>query len=121
MTAMHDVRAIAGSLWRGIVAAYPLILVAIVWEGVARLGYVRPVFLPPLSTVIERIVPMALAGDLLEPLLVSLYRAAAGFALAILLGVAIGVLMARVRLVRWLLDPLVAFSFPSPKVAFLPV
>ena len=29
--------------------------------------------------------------------------------------------MARVRFVRWLLDPLIAFSFPSPKVAFLPV
>jgi ABC-type nitrate/sulfonate/bicarbonate transport system permease component len=121
MTAMRHVCAIAGSVWRGIVAAYPLVLLAIVWEGVARLGYVRAVFLPPLSTVIERIVPMALAGDLLQPLMISLYRAAAGFALAILLGVAVGFLMARVRLARWLLDPLVAFSFPSPKIAFLPV
>src|ERR1700704_6697369 len=102
MTAIRHVRAIAGSVWRGIVAAYPLILLAIVWEGVARLGYVRAVFLPPLSTVIERIVPMALAGDLLQPLMISLYRAAAGFTLAILLGVAIGFLMARVRLARWL-------------------
>src|SRR5882757_1733216 len=118
---MGHLHAAAGVVWRGIAAAYPLILLAIVWEAVARLGYVRPVFLPPLSMVIERIVPMMRAGDLLEPLMISLYRAAAGFALAILLGVAIGFLMARVRVVRWLLDPLIAFSFPSPKVAFLPV
>jgi ABC-type nitrate/sulfonate/bicarbonate transport system permease component len=119
--AMRRVRTIAGSVRQGIAAAYPLILLAVVWEAVARLGYVRPVFLPPLSTVIGRIVPMTLAGDLLQPLMISLYRAAAGFALAILLGVAVGFLMARIRLVRWLLDPLVAFSFPSPKIAFLPV
>jgi ABC-type nitrate/sulfonate/bicarbonate transport system permease component len=36
-------------------------------------------------------------------------------------GVAVGFLMARIRAVRWLLDPLIGFSFPSPKVAFLPV
>src|ERR1700682_4932625 len=121
MTVMRHVHAIAGSVWRGTVAAYPLILLAVLWEAVARLGYIRPVFLPPLSAVIERIWPLALAGDLFQPLMVSLYRAAAGFALAMLLGVAVGLLLARVRVVRWLLDPLIAFSFPSPKVAFLPV
>lgn len=118
---MGRAQTIGGTVWRGIAAMYPLLLLALVWEAVARLGYVRPVFLPRLSAVIERFVPLALAGELLEPLAVSLYRAAAGFALAMVLGVAIGILMARVRVVRWLLDPLIAFSFPSPKVAFLPV
>jgi ABC-type nitrate/sulfonate/bicarbonate transport system permease component len=118
---MRPLHAVAGSVWRTVIAAYPLILLAIVWEAVARLGYVRPVFLPPLSAVIERMIPLTLAGDLLQPLMVSLYRAAVGLALAILLGVAIGFLMARVRAVRWLLDPLIAFSFPSPKIAFLPI
>jgi ABC-type nitrate/sulfonate/bicarbonate transport system permease component len=119
--AMPRAQAVAGSAWRGIVAAYPLILLAIVWEAVARLGYVRPVFLPPLSAVVERAWPLMLDGDLLQPLMISLYRTAAGLALAILIGVTIGLLMARVRAVRWLLDPLVAFSFPSPKIAFLPI
>jgi ABC-type nitrate/sulfonate/bicarbonate transport system permease component len=118
MRALHTITA---SLWRGITAAYPLILLAIVWEAVARLGYVRPVFLPPLSAVFAQFWPLAAAGDLVQPLLVSLYRAAAGLALAIVLGVAIGFLMARMRVVRWLLDPLIAFSFPSPKIAFLPI
>src|SRR5262249_33900541 len=118
MRALHTIGA---SLWRGIAAAYPLILLAIVWEAVARLGYVRPVFLPPLSAVFAQFWPLAAGGDLVQPLLVSLYRAAAGLALAIGLGVAIGFLMARMRVVRWLLDPLIAFSFPSPKIAFLPI
>jgi ABC-type nitrate/sulfonate/bicarbonate transport system permease component len=118
MRALHTIGA---SLWRAIVAAYPLILLAIVWEAVARLGYVRPVFLPPLSAVLAQFWPLAAGGDLVQPLLVSLYRAAAGLALAIVLGVATGFVMARVRVVRWLLDPLIAFSFPSPKIAFLPI
>jgi ABC-type nitrate/sulfonate/bicarbonate transport system permease component len=118
---MRTLPTIGASLWRGIAAAYPLILLAIVWEAVARLGYVRPVFLPPLSAVLAQFWPLAAGGDLVQPLLVSLYRAAAGLALAIVLGVAIGFLMARMRVMRWLLDPLIAFSFPSPKIAFLPI
>jgi ABC-type nitrate/sulfonate/bicarbonate transport system permease component len=118
---MRALQTIGASLWHGIAAAYPLILLAIVWETVARLGYVRPVFLPPLSIVLAQFWPLATGGDLIAPLAISLYRAAAGLALAIVLGVAIGFLMARVRAVRWLLDPLIAFSFPSPKIAFLPI
>jgi ABC-type nitrate/sulfonate/bicarbonate transport system permease component len=118
---MRALQTIGASLWRGIAAAYPLILLAIVWEAVARLGYVRPVFLPPLSVILAQFWPLAAGGDLVQPLLISLYRAAAGLALAIVLGVAVGFLMARVRAVRWLLDPLIAFSFPSPKIAFLPI
>ena len=100
---------------------YPILLVALVWEAVARLELVRPLFLPPLSSVLAKLPEMVMSGDLFAPLAVSLYRAAAGFALAMAVGVTIGFLMARVRWVRWLLDPLVAVGFPSPKVAFLPI
>ena len=48
----------------------------------------------------------------------SLWRVAAGLALSLLLGVPLGVLMA--RSVRWgrLLSPLVYFSYPIPKRRF---
>ena len=87
----------------------------------ARLGWVRPVFLPPLSTVFAQFVPLAKSGDLIpaaddQPLSHRGRPCDRDTA-----GILIGFLMARVRLVRWLLDPLIAFSFPSPKVAFLPV
>jgi ABC-type nitrate/sulfonate/bicarbonate transport system permease component len=109
--------ALLSKLWQ----LYPIALVALVWELTARLGLVRPLFLPPLSSVLAKLPQMAVAGELFTPLVVSLYRAAAGFALAMAVGVTLGFLMARVRWVRWLLDPLVAVSFPSPKVAFLPI
>ena len=51
----------------------------------------------------------------------SLWRVAAGLAVSLLLGVPLGVLMARSA--RWgrLLSPLVYFSYPIPKTALLPV
>ena len=36
-------------------------------------------------------------------------------------GILLGIAMARIRAVDWLLDPFVALAFPSPKIAFLPV
>jgi ABC-type nitrate/sulfonate/bicarbonate transport system permease component len=118
---MTRMRTIGASLLRALASAYPLILIAVVWEAVARAGLVRPVFLPPLSTVIAQLVPLAKDGEVVAPLAISLYRTAAGLAIAVTAGVCFGLLMARIRLVRWLLDPLIAFSFPSPKIAFLPV
>jgi ABC-type nitrate/sulfonate/bicarbonate transport system permease component len=41
--------------------------------------------------------------------------------MAAVAGILLGIAMARVRAVDWLLDPLVALGFPAPKIAFLPV
>ncbi|MFL6796170.1 MAG: ABC transporter permease [Xanthobacteraceae bacterium] len=114
-------RGLAAAVWRALGSAYPLILVALLWEAVARMGLVRPVFLPPLTVVIAQFAPLTGSGELITPLLISLYRTAAGLGIAISVGVVVGFLMARVGAIRWLLDPLVGFSFPAPKVAFLPV
>jgi ABC-type nitrate/sulfonate/bicarbonate transport system permease component len=108
-------------LVRGVGALYPLAIVAIAWEVTAQLGLVRSIFLPRLSTVIELIPRLATEGELFQPLLVSLYRAAGGLLLALLVGVSLGFMMARNRVVRFLLEPLVSFGFSSPKIAFLPI
>jgi ABC-type nitrate/sulfonate/bicarbonate transport system permease component len=102
-------------------ALYPLFLVAIAWETIAQLGLIRGIFLPRLSTVIELIPKLAVEGQLFQPLLVSLYRAAAGLLLALFVGVSLGFLMARNRVVQFLIEPLVSFGFSSPKIAFLPI
>jgi ABC-type nitrate/sulfonate/bicarbonate transport system permease component len=119
--AMRVIQGMARSLGHAALAAYPLLLLALLWEIAASMGWVRPVFLPPLTAVIGQLVVLTKGGDLIGPLVISFYRTAVGLALAISVGVVVGFLMARIRAVRWLLDPLIAFSFPSPKVAFLPV
>jgi ABC-type nitrate/sulfonate/bicarbonate transport system permease component len=100
---------------------YPLVLVAILWEVVGRLGLVRPLFLPPLSVILAQMPGLVRDGDLIGPLLISLYRAAAGLLIAMVVGLPVGFMIARVRAARLLFGPLVAFGSPAPKIAFLPV
>jgi ABC-type nitrate/sulfonate/bicarbonate transport system permease component len=70
---------------------------------------------------LERVWDDALSGDLLLNLGVTLYRAMAGFAIAAVAGVALGIVMARNAAVRWFFDPIVSVGFPMPKIAFLPI
>ena len=100
---------------------YPIVLLAIVWEAIARAGFVRPLFLPSPVAVAEQFWPLLRDGEILGPLLVSLYRAFAGLVLALLVGAMIGLAMARIAWVRWIADPLVSLAFPAPKIAFMPI
>ncbi len=100
---------------------YPLLLAAAAWEAAGRLGLVRPLFLPPLTSVLAAMPGLLRDGELAGPLLTSLYRAAAGLAIAMVAGLVAGFLIARVRWARLLLGPLVAFGAPAPKIALLPV
>jgi ABC-type nitrate/sulfonate/bicarbonate transport system permease component len=104
-----------------ILYAYPLLLVLLLWALVARAGMVRPLFLPSLAAVLDQFWVLLRDGEIVAPLLVSLYRAFAGLALAVMAGVLGGLLMARSRWAQWALDPLVSIAFPAPKIAFVPI
>lgn len=91
------------------------------WEFGARFGALNPFLLPPLSVVLGRIWEDLIAGTVLVDLGLTLYRALAGFAIGAVIGIPLGILMARSALVRWFFDPLVSIGFPMPKIAFLPI
>jgi hypothetical protein len=42
------------ALWAALRYCYPLLLVLLLWELVARAGLVRPLFLPTVTTVLEQ-------------------------------------------------------------------
>lgn len=98
-----------------------ILALAALWEAVARAHFVSDFLLPSFSEVMERLFEDLLSGDLLFGLGVTLYRAFAGFALAAAVGIAIGILIARLPVMRWFFDPLVSIGLPMPKIAFLPV
>jgi ABC-type nitrate/sulfonate/bicarbonate transport system permease component len=104
-----------------LIKLYPLLLAALLWEAAGQLHLIRSLFLPPLSTVLAALPALYQSGDLLDPLLISLYRAAAGLLIALLLGLPLGFAIARLRWVRALCAPLVAYAAPAPKIAFLPI
>lgn len=97
-----------------------LVLLA-AWEITARAHVFSDFLLPSFSAVVVRLESDVVSGDLLLGIGLTLYRAFAGFGLAAVAGVAIGILIARLPLARWFFDPLVSIGLPMPKIAFLPV
>jgi ABC-type nitrate/sulfonate/bicarbonate transport system permease component len=91
------------------------------WEITARAHVFSDFLLPSFSAVVVRLTGDTVSGELPLAIVLTLYRALAGFALAAAAGVAIGILNARLPLARWFFDPLVSIGLPMPKIAFLPV
>ncbi len=91
------------------------------WQLVASSGLVTPFMLPQPGVVALRIGKDAASGELFQGLALTLYRSLAGFAIASILGVALGIGMTRNRVLRWLFDPVISIGFPMPKIAFLPI
>jgi len=104
-----------------VVRYLPLVLLAIAWEGASRLGLVSSLALPPLSDVAARWVDLIRSGELVSNAGTSLYRAAAGLVLAVIVGGALGIVMAWSKPVNILLNPLVEIFYPLPKSAVIPV
>ena len=99
----------------------PLLILAVAWELVSRLGLVSSLALPPLSDVIMAWVDLVRSGELLGNGATSLWRAAAGLGLSVVVGAVLGIFMAWWRPVKLLLGPLVEMYYPMPKSALIPV
>lgn len=99
----------------------PLVLLALVWEIVARLNLVDSSALPPLSKVGAAWVDLMRDGELIDNGASSLYRGSAGLLLAVVAGGGLGLCMARWRLLDIFVNPLVELFYPLPKSALIPV
>jgi NitT/TauT family transport system permease protein len=108
---------VTGALYRYL----PLVILAFLWEAATRLGVVSTLALPPLSQVLQAGYDLARSGDLLTNAAASLYRAGVGLLLSIVIGGALGILMAWWRPVEVLFGPVVELFYPVPKSALIPV
>jgi NitT/TauT family transport system permease protein len=106
-----------GAIWRYV----PLLIVAALWEAIARSGLVSASALPALSKIGLAWIDLARDGDLTKNGLASLWRVAAGLGLAIVIGATLGFAMAWWRLAEQLLNPVVELFYPLPKSALIPV
>jgi hypothetical protein len=99
----------------------PLLLVAAGWELAVLSGAISPNFLPRFSEVMATLWELLRSFELPREIGISLLRQSIGFALAVVIGVTVGVTMARLRLVDRALRPLVTLGYPVPVVALFPV
>lgn len=107
-----------GARLAGVAAVLGLVLL---WEGGTRLGLVSPLFLPPPTAVAAEAARMLASGELARHLGVSVARILTGFALGAALGTAAGLLLGASRLAEAIGNPLIAATYPIPKIALLPL
>lgn len=105
-----------GSLSINVVSILSL---ALIWEVAGRL--LNTVLIPPLSTIGHAWLRLLANGKLLSNLVMSLGTLAAGFFLAVIFGVLVGLLMGRFRAVEHLLDLYINALMSAPTTAFVPV
>ena len=96
-----------------------ILTLAILWEVAGRT--IDSMLIPPLSKIGAAWWKLLLSGKLLANLSLSLWTLAAGFFLAVFIGIVIGVLMGRFRGVEHFLDLYVNALMSAPTTAFVPV
>jgi ABC-type nitrate/sulfonate/bicarbonate transport system permease component len=105
--------------WIGRWYSIPLLL--LLWQLAVGGGFVDSHLLPSPARVGTVLVAETADGQLVYHTAVTLSRALAGFALAVLIGVPFAAAMARSELFRNLFEPIFFFGYPVPKIAFFPV
>jgi len=91
------------------------------WEVAARFGLINVFLLPPPSKAFADLIVLGSSGHLWKALYASLFRVVCGFALAVTVGVCLGIAMARVRLINDFFDPLVELLRPISPLALFPL
>jgi ABC-type nitrate/sulfonate/bicarbonate transport system permease component len=98
----------------------PIVLVIALWQALVSFGYAPVTLLPPPARVFERMVQQLLSGTFQQEIVVTLFRLFAGFAIAVVLGVTVGLAAAANSSINSVVRPLVRVLAPLPKVALYP-
>src|SRR5262245_12647358 len=98
-----------------------LLVAAALYELVARSGYFAPALLPTLQTVARTLLATITNGSMIEHAAFTLYRVMFGFALAVVVGLPLGILMARFTRIEHFFLPLISALMPIPSFALVPL
>lgn len=102
---------------------YGVLLIAAIltfWEVSSRLGWIVSAYWPPVTKVLWAAALQLAGGDILLSLASTLRRAATGYAIGSLLGIALGILLGKSKLLRVALLPLIEIVRPIPTPAVIP-
>jgi len=102
-------------------AAITLTLAAAAYEALARSGYFAPALLPTLANVARALFASLADGSMIVHAAFTLYRVLFGFCLAVVVGIPLGILMARFQRVEHFFLPLVSALMPIPSFALVPL
>jgi ABC-type nitrate/sulfonate/bicarbonate transport system permease component len=110
-------RALTADLLLG---AIPIALLVGVWQAINSFGYAPATLLPPPGLVFSRLFHQLFDPTFQFQIATTLFRLFTGFAIAVLLGVSLGIAAATHPAINALVRPVVRVLAPLPKVALYP-
>ena len=97
------------------------VIILSVWEASVWLGMVNPFFTSCPTAVAAALGRHAASGELLRNVSASLSEFAAGFGLAVIVGVFLGLFVGWYKIVDYALDPFIWFLYSAPLIGFYPI
>jgi ABC-type nitrate/sulfonate/bicarbonate transport system permease component len=91
----------------------------VVWEYYGR--RMDPIFMAPPSAIFRAALELIQSGALEKALIQTLWPFAVGMALTVVIGVALGIVMAQWRTLEYVLDPFVNALYAIPRIALIPL
>lgn len=107
--------------WRFALGLLLPVGLALVWELAVRSGLAQGRLLPPPSRIAETLYALARSGELAPHIAATLQRIAAGFALGVVAGTALGALSGASGLARAIVDPTLQGLRAIPSIAWVPL
>jgi ABC-type nitrate/sulfonate/bicarbonate transport system permease component len=103
-----------------LLGAIPIALLVGVWQAINSFGYAPATLLPPPGLVFSRLFHQLFDPTFQFQIATTLFRLFTGFAIAVVLGVSLGIAAATHPAINALLRPVVRVLAPLPKVALYP-
>jgi ABC-type nitrate/sulfonate/bicarbonate transport system permease component len=110
----------SAALFDGLIGFIPIVGLIAVWQALVMAGVAPPALLPSPGAVFSRFMQQIVSPDYVEHAYITLYRLFVGFGIAVLAGVAFGILMTGSRAVATIVRPIVRVLAPVPKIALYP-
>ncbi len=112
-----NARAVTSDVLLGIV---PIALLVALWQAMASFGYAPATLLPPPGLVFMRLARQLFTSTFQQEIGATIFRLFAGFSIAVILGVTIGLAAAASPAINAVVRPIVRVLAPLPKVALYP-
>jgi NitT/TauT family transport system permease protein len=102
-------------------ATISLLVFALVYETISRLGLFPAVLMPSLGKIANTMLTVVLDGTMLGHAAATMYRVMVGMGIAVVVGLPLGIWMARSKPVENFVMPLASALMPIPSLAWVPI
>jgi ABC-type nitrate/sulfonate/bicarbonate transport system permease component len=110
------------AVWRGVLRrVFPFLVVLLIWELLVQLGPLQNRMFPSLGAIGSSVATVWVRGEYQPHTAATAGRVLTGLAAALVAGIALGFLMARIRAVELMVEPLFSATYAVPRLTLYPI